>query len=217
MRLWTWQKQGFDIADKDTKVKSRENSFYLNYPDPAKCKRFIKAYSKLWEKLGTYKFHWYYTEENEAKNKASYEEYFCNDRVLWKVEVPDGMVFKKICGAAWSYSIGEKQLPGGLYDYWKYKAISMSASPVLVGKWQQACCDFWESKSEDELWDLLILDEYVEPCTQVLVLHPLEKSWIKPNSIKEDKWWEILTRNQYSSTSYTGTLPCLRCPGRTGN
>ena len=80
MRLWTWQKRGFSLADKESKVESPENSFYLNDPCKAEARCYSRAYKKLWEKLGTCQFHWYFTDEKEAKNEGTCRENCTNDR-----------------------------------------------------------------------------------------------------------------------------------------
>jgi hypothetical protein len=113
MRLWTWQKKGFSLSDKSTKVESLENSHFLNDSGigEGERKHFRNVYDKLFEKLGTCQFHWYFIEEDEAKNEASHCEFFKQNRVLWEVDAPDGKLFKKICSIAWNCLLGRQVFP----------------------------------------------------------------------------------------------------------
>ena len=212
MRLWTWQKEGFDIRDKNVKVESLKNSLYLNDSYISKEQReiFKKVYTKIYEKLGTCQFHWYFTEEDEAKREASHLEFSKLGRVLWEIEVPVGKVFKRICNIAWSYLLQSPGIPSKLSNYWKNH---LNLDDPRIEPFEQNFHDFWKDKSEEELWDLLFLEKYVDGCTDVLLSHPLEKSWIRRNPIEEDKWWEITKGNQHSKGSYTCTLPCYKCSG----
>jgi hypothetical protein len=55
MRLWTWQKEGFDIRDGNTPVESLKNSFFIKTADDPK--HFEQAYTKLYEIVETDQFH----------------------------------------------------------------------------------------------------------------------------------------------------------------
>jgi len=214
MRLWTWQKQGFSPDDKNIKVESLENSMYLNN-DALDVGLFKRVYNKLWEKLETCQFHWYYTEESEAKD--AHHEYPANDRMLWEVNVPDDKIFGRVCEIAWNCLLKRQPGTSQLSDYWKAKALREmpGKSRQLIKEWEQNLSKFWKRKSEDELWDLLLLDKYVEGCTQILLCHPLKGCWIERNPIVEGEWWEISKGNKSSPGPYTDTLPCRKCSGRT--
>ena len=82
-----------------------------------------------------------------------------------------------------------------------------------IEKWEQKFRNFWESKTEEELWDLLFLEGTVEGCTSVLLCHPLENNWIVRNPIQEGKWWETKL-NRYGPLLYDSPLPCEGCKGR---
>jgi len=213
MRLWTWQKQGFDLTDQDVHVESLKNSHFLNniYISKAERDHFRQAYTNLFKTVGSCQFHWYFTEEYEAKSEASHLEFSQQGRVLWEIDVPVANVFKKICNTAWNRLLDRNTFPSKLYDYWNREA---NHNVSLIELWKQEFEDFWESKPEDELWDLLFLEKCVGECTDVLLCHPLNDSWIIRNPIKEGKWWNIYKKNQYSPTSYTSTLPCSKCSGR---
>lgn len=213
MRLWTWQKQGFDLTDQNVQVESLENSHFLNNIYISKTERdnFKHVYIKLFETLETDQFHWYFTEEDEAKSKESHLEFPPRGRVLWEIDVPVAEVFKRICDIAWNRLLNGNTFPSKLYDYWRLKA---NYDHSLIKKCEQKFHDFWESKSEDELWDLLFLEKCVDECTDILLCHPLDDSWIIRNPINEGKWWDIHRGNRYGPTSYTSSLPCSRCSGR---
>jgi len=129
---------------------------------------------------------------------------------LWEIDIPVANVFKRICDIAWSRLLDRNTYPSKLYDYWRLKA---NYDHSLIEKCKQGFEDFWESKSEDELWVLLFLEGTVEGCTQVLLRHPLENAWIVRNPIKECEWWETKQR-QDGSQLYTCPLPCEECSGR---
>ena len=218
MRLWTWQKQGFDLTDEKIQVESLENSHFLNdiYIPKAERDHFIQVYTKLFETLGSCQFHWYFTEEDEAKSEASHLEFSQQGRVLWEIDVPVANVSKRICNIAWNRLRDANCVPHKLNQYWKNRAIKEGHSEYWQQqkKWEQEFHHFWESKSEDELWNLLFLEKCVDGCTQVLLCHPLHDSWIIRNPIKEGEWWDIRRGGRDSPTSYTSTLPCSRCSGR---
>ena len=213
MRLWTWQKHGFDLTDQNVCVESLENSHFLNDINIPKVMRvhFIKIYKELYKRLETDQFHWYFIEEDDAKCEASHLEFYKQNRVLWEVEIPDGNVFQIICDITWNRLLKRCIVPLKLRDYWERKA---NYDDSLIDKWKQDFNNFWESKSEDELWDLLFLDECVDGCTQVILYHPLDDLWVIRNPIKEGKWWDFCRRNRYGPTSYTSSLPCTICSGR---
>lgn len=210
MRLWTWQKRDFDITNKDVRVENLENSQYANGPGENRSEHFKTIYSRLFKKLGTDQFHWFFKEEDEAKSKESHIEFYKQGRVLWEINVPVANVFKRICGIAWNHLLKTNTFPSKLHDYWRLKA---NYDHSLIEKWKQEFEDFWGSKSEDELWDLLLLKKAVEGCTQVLLRHPLENTWIVRNPIDESNWWETKKR-QDGSRLYTCPLPCEECLGR---
>jgi len=214
MRLWTWQKQGFDLKDKSRRVESLKNSFFLkDVEDP---EHFRQVYTKLHETLGTSQFHWYFTEESEAKSQSSHLQWFDRDCVLWEVNVPVGEVFKKTCSIAWNYLLERQAVPRKLCSYWKHKAIDEAESEAtrLMKKWEQEFHDFWESKSEDKLWDLLFLDKCVDWCTDIMLRHPLDDSWVVRDPIKEGKWWKMYKGNACGPKSFNSPLPCDGCSGQ---
>jgi len=222
MRLWTWQKQGFDLTGQNVQVRSLENSHFLNDIHIPKAQRdhFTQVYTKLFGILGGCQFHWYFTEEDEAKGKESYSEFSKQNRVLWEVDAPDGKSFKKICSIAWNRLL-ERHLerhvvPIKLCNYWKVKAISEAASEAehRMEKWEQEFHGFWENKSEDELWDALFLEKCVDGCTDILLRHPLDDSWVVRNPIKEGIWWKMYKGNACGPKLFNSPLPCDGCSGR---
>lgn len=212
MKLWTWQKQGFDISDRNTEVKSLENSFYpTNIANP---EHFKQIYTKLYEKLGTSQFHWYFTEENEAKNEASHLEWHNQGCELWEVDVPIKdvpikRVFKIVCSSAWKYLLKETFAPKWLQYDWH---CMVNSDKDRIEKWKQCFICSWNGKSEEELWDALFLEKYVDGCTSILLRHPLNDSCIVRNPIKEGIWWEKCRYN--SNPPYDCALPCNGCIDR---
>ncbi|HUV64085.1 MAG TPA: hypothetical protein VMW24_09310, partial [Sedimentisphaerales bacterium] len=177
MHLWTWQKKRFNIGDESTPVGSFGHSEYLNNAYIPKSERdhFKLQYGKLFKRLGTPQFHWYYTEENEATGGEDESSIFGCE--LWEVAAPDEKVFKRVCNKAWYY-------------------LLYPSKRTQVAEHERSHHAFWaKMKSESELWDRLFLDETVEGCTSVLLRHPLEGSWIVRNPIKEGKWWETKKQN----------------------
>lgn len=205
IRLWTWQKKTeFDLANGEQKVESLDNSVFADSPN------IMRAYNKLFKKLGTDQFHWYFTQEYEAKNNPSHIQWYKQGCMLWEVKVPIERIFKKVCGIAWTYLLNRPAPPGQLYHDWKKLS---GYDPEKIEQWEQNFKDFWEKKSEQELWDNLFMETFVDGCTDVLLLHPLEKSWITRNPIEEGKWWEV-DKAACGSQKYFRLLPCDRCSGQ---
>lgn len=176
MRLWTWQKEGFDIRDENTPVKSFKYTEYINTNqlDPQLFKR---QYAKLIKIIETSQFHWYYTDEIEAKTFQS------PGTVLWEVNVPVEKILRKVCKIAWSNLLNRPTCPDRLFDDWKRIDI------IQFEKFKQDFYDFWNRKSEEELWEMLFLETCVDGCTTILLNHPLDDSWIVKDPNKEVKWW----------------------------
>jgi len=209
MRLWTWQKKGFHLADKSRRVESLSNSLFLKVvEDP---ERFRQVYTKLHETLETSQFHWYFTEESEARSQCSHLQWFDRDCVLWEVNVP-GEVFKTVCSTAWNCLLrGSVLRPERLRDDWTRLS---KYDKSLEKKWEQDFYDFWKGKSEEELWDALFLEKCVDGCTDILLRHPLDDSWVVRDPIKEGKWWEMFRGNACGPKTHDRALPCDGCAGR---
>ena len=211
MRLWTWQKKGFDLTDNNPRVESLKNSFFLKVVDDPE--HFKQVYTKLHETLGTSQFNWYFTEESEAKNQASHLQWFNRDCMLWEVKVPVGeVVFKTVCSITWGRLLNISAIPFRQLtcDWERLSKYDES----LIEKWKQNFHDFWKDKSEEELWDTLFLEKCVDGCTDILLCHPLDDSWVVRNPIKEGKWWKMLNVNACRTPLHNSPLPCDGCSGR---
>jgi hypothetical protein len=209
MRLWTWQKQGFHLADRSHKVKSLENSLFLN--DAMHREHFKRVYEKLYERVPTPDFQWYFTEENEAKNEGSHRIWYDHGCVLWEVNVPLELIFRKVCNVAWTYLLKRPTIPPALNLDWQ---ILSNYNQDQIKEWKRSFDDFWKGKSEEELWDDLFLETCVDGCTDILLCHPLEDSWIKRDPSKQGKWWKMFTGNVRRPGLYNRALPCDGCLGR---
>ena len=209
MRLWTWQRQGFSLTDEGSKVDSLKYSVYLNGSAEEYADIFKKTYKKLWGKLGTDQFHWYCADEDEAKDFADSE----NNVVLWEVEIPDEAIFRRVCSIAWNHLLGRQLVPKRLKDYWQSEAPASQLSEIIAERTSEFA-EFWKGKSEDQLWGMLFLNTCVEGCTQVLVQHPLDESWVVKNPEEEGRWWNAPEGNRYDPGPYVDALPCRNCLGR---
>ncbi len=89
-----------------------------------------------------------------------------------------------------------------------------SNNKSLEKKYKQNFHDFWKDKSEEELWDALFLEKCVDGCTDILLCHPMDDSWVVRNPIKEGKWWEMLNVNACRTPLHNSPLPCDGCSGR---
>jgi hypothetical protein len=212
MRLWTWQKEEFDISDKYTPVKIFKYSDYIHKArSEEESQLFKRQYAELIKRLKTSQFHWYFADENDAKRESSHLQWFNQGCVLWEVEVPVGEVLKMVCSIAWNCLLELPILPPKrLFDDWPRLPEYNEGQEK---NWQKDFHNFWKNKSRNELWDLLFLNTYVDGCTDILLDHPLESNWIVKNPIKDGKWWELL---KYSPGPkiYDCPLPCDECPGR---
>jgi len=208
MRLWTWQKRGFHLADGSRRVKGL-SPFPQLVADPG---HFRQVYTKLYERLGTSQFHWYFTDESEAKGRNSHLQWFERDCLLWEVNVPSGEVFKIVCGIAWNCLLMKSVVrPRRLLGDWKRLS---RYNRSLEEKWMQDFDDFWKSKSEEELWAALFLERCVDGCTDILLRHPIDDSCVEKDPIKDGLWWETYRGNSFAPKIHDCPLPCERCVGR---
>jgi len=161
--------------------------------------------------LKTSDFHWYFIEDSEAKNKASHRTWYQQGCTLWEVNVPLERVFRKICNIAWTYLLKRPSVPPELSRDWE---IIANYKQDRIKEYERNFCEFWKEKSEKELWDGLFLKNCVDGCTDILLRHPLEDSWIERDPSKEGKWWNVYTGNARRPGLYSRSLPCDGCPGR---
>lgn len=142
MRLWTWQSKDFSIIDSLKKVDSLKYSRYLAERIPESIRsQFSPVYQRLWDILGTNQFHWYYTEEKDAKSKECNLEYNKGE-ILWEVDVPIDHIFKIVCSVAWNYLLGKRNyrnLIRGMYGF------------ILDEEFEENFNLFWGQKDEDQL------------------------------------------------------------------
>jgi len=198
MRLWTWQSKDFSIIDSKLKVDSLEYSRYLaeRIPEPERS-RFLSLYQRLWAILRTDQYHWYYTEEKDAKSEESKLEY-TKGEILWEVKVPIDDIFKIVCSVAWNrLRKKEPYLTQAIREYLRKTELTYNYDK-LCNKFEE----FWKQKTEDQLWGLLLLDlneshdmspiflEIIKPCTQVLLRHPVKEEWVTKNPFKSVNWWK---------------------------
>jgi hypothetical protein len=169
MKLWTWQNPKFDITDPSTPVESRKYSEYLDH---------LTKYEKLWSILGTDQFHWYYTDEEEATNNCSLLEY--KGKILWEVDVPEDKIFKKMCCMTWHWILNNMEAsPPKIFEHslnifwWTNR-----------NAFYKDCNKYWRDMDSPQLWNCLFYDCGFKQCYQVLVRHPLAKSWVTKNMLK---------------------------------
>ena len=148
MRLWTWQSKDFSIIDSEQKVDSLTYSSYLakQFPEQERS-RFLSLYQRLWDALRTDQYHWYYTEEQDAKSKYI-EEY--KGKVLWEVDVPINNIFKIVCSIAWNYLRGKPNVIRQIYGF----------KSLLDEEFTEKFNLFWGQKNEGQLWELLLLSRF---------------------------------------------------------
>ncbi len=193
MKLWTWQSKDFSIIDPSKKVDSLKYSPYLAEQIPeSERQRFFKVYKKLWDLIGTCQFHWYSTNKKDVGNPECHK-----GKLLWEVDLPQDRIFKVVCSSAWFRLIGRNDyVPEYIRDFWFRK------EPWNYDRLEKKFKAFWEKKTEDQLWGLLLLDssslrntssfflEIIKQCTQILIRHPVREEWVTKNPFKLDNWWE---------------------------
>jgi hypothetical protein len=177
MRLWTWQKP--DVSLVDGEYDNLTHSYYINDRSIAKSEReqFKKAYIKLWNRLGKkenekIKIIYCYLEEKEAKDKTNKIN---ENKILWEMDVPETQI-TYICSVAWHWILyGKDGVPYAPPD-----TIFQLCHSVTGISWKQFIKEFnekWRNMSEDVLWDILLLENPVDSCSEALVIHPLERGW----------------------------------------
>jgi len=215
MLLWTWQHKDFSIINPEQKVEPLKYSTYLN------DKNILKAYQKLWDILETCQFHWYSATREEDRISVRPSQYR-KDEFLWEVKIKKDNMFKVVCFLTWSRLIGRKiYIPQHIHDLWLRKA------PDKYDELEKEFKSFWECKTEDQLWKLLLLDSnglhdissVLRPCTQVLLRHPVKEEWVTKNPIKLGNWWESQERSVSTpapqvNCDFATKIPCHQCPWR---
>jgi len=171
MRLWTWQKKGFDITDPEMVVDSRRYSAYYDDPSLPGVK---EAYEELWRRLEITQIIWCYTQEDEAKD-------IWKGHVRWELDVDKGDVLAFLSASAWNKIIGVKEFtpPIGLWLQWKREALKRTPSDPhcrdrIIEELKRA---YWAPEPVQQLWKRLWLED-VSDDTWALLKHPIEKSWV---------------------------------------
>ena len=198
VRLWTWQKRGFDITDPNIRIEPKYSKYLDASYNPDYCERHQKAYKQLYEYLGTNQFLWCHTNFEDAINGYYHEEN--KDNILWKINLPEDHVFKKICDMAWHWIVSDGvTLPSKIFaNYLSIKDLSSLAKNLD---------EYWQNMTPKQLWDRLFIEYWGQPCYQVLILHPINKSWIIENPLKDTNWWHTITTR---STHYKPGFPPSR-------
>ena len=166
MLLWTWQRKEFSITDGNTQVDSRRYSDHLRCD--CSSAGFKNAYKDLWRTLGTDQFHWYYTQEKDAKSPKDINQ----GKVLWTVEAPEEDIFRRVCPYAWTTLAGE---PIDMPPDWFQQVHKAGGQPYRYAR------DFmtgWLEMSREDLLDSLIVRCAHVGCTQILLQHPIPKEWV---------------------------------------
>lgn len=213
--MWTWQRKGFDITNPTIPVNTKKHSTYWNHPDEQTRSHFRIVYNKLWVKLGTDQFHWYYCDENGAISDSSLVEYG-TDAFLWELEIPQNKIWKIACSASWEFLRGNISfVPRGLIQSWMGRLRKENPKELSGGKLdelQKDFLEFWKQKGEDELWDLLLLKKIVPCCSQALLKHPIDKGFVVKNPLTDGRWWNRV-EERCPVVKNIQPLPCLQCPG----
>lgn len=190
MRLWTWQNRKFDITDPNTRVETKSYSKDLDASyNPDYCNRHLKAYEILWGILKDDQFHWCYTNWEDAINSSSLASY--KGKILWELDMPEDMIFKKICGMDWHWIVSDGiTLPSNIFEnlfrkllpflFWNYNKIPFE--PFFNQPWRDM--------KRRQLWDCLFAECGVHQCYDVLVHHPVNASWVVKNPRKNINWWQ---------------------------
>jgi hypothetical protein len=179
MRLWTWQNPNFVITDPNMPVESKTYSKCLNVNRPSgKANKHLKEYEKLWSILGTDQFHWYFTDREEATSNISMTVY--KGAFLWEIEVPENLVFKRICGMAWHLILDDSNpWPGTTFENLYIYLLNILSFKYSRNAFAEEFSRPWQDmKKRQQLWDCLFAECGVRQCYDVLVRHPVDASWV---------------------------------------
>jgi hypothetical protein len=200
MILWTWQTKGFDII-KST-IEHRKSSWINNFPKyPELCKILSKRLKKD-------SFIWCFTQEEPWKKEK---------REKWELCIPQNHV-RFICSITWNWILARSNNTKSNCDINTLFNIIKCHKPTLNRpEFQKQFHHGWKDKSDDELWQILILEKYVgAPCTHAIVSCPIERKWENKNPTKDGKWWETINPNPNSKAFYSNDIVCPTCPFRNG-
>lgn len=183
MRLWTWQNPKLSLFDPNVKVNSLKYSSYLNDPciTESERQRFKEVYRKVWKLLGTDQILWCFTTEEDAKGQASILAFQKRGKVLWELDVPKDLIKAHYCSVAWHWIL--YGTPCTLPE--KFRRLPYPEKK----QFNQSFNDYWKGKTEEQVWDVLFLDRVTEGCSDVLIRHPIEESWVIKDPNKIGKWW----------------------------
>ena len=156
--LWSWQTVGIEITELT--VDHEKSPWVDNFP------KYPELCEMLSELIETNQFIWCFTQKVKR----------FEDREKWELSVPKNRV-RLFCSITWNWILSRSngktcncQIPDRLWDL----------SPQLGhAEFQKGFHDAWKNKTNEELWDMLLVDEIGDACTEALVLCPIEKEWIR--------------------------------------
>jgi hypothetical protein len=188
MKLWTWQNRKLRITDAGMKLDSRTHSTYYNDRAFPNAK---EAYEELWEQLGTCQILWCYTEQRYAIKGADHEY---RGKVLWELDVPEAGFLTRVCGYAWHWLFAGKGCPG--VPEFEHLRPLIEDLYALVGerysldRFFEDFNAFWRKLPRKSLWQVLFVDCGIQGCCDILVRHPVEKTWVTKDPNKVGAWWK---------------------------
>ncbi|MFC1762941.1 hypothetical protein ACFL6U_12790 [Planctomycetota bacterium] len=154
MRVWTWQKEGFDITGSRPVDSARFSDYFGPDWHPDDQARFRQAYQMLWDILGTDQFHWYYIQQADAEKRNSINE----NKLLWTVEVPDNQIFRVVCTCAWSAMRNERVYMPRWDGVQRLKSLGRYLKPEEIDELKRyipsscTCLPYWEDLMRTDQW-----------------------------------------------------------------
>lgn len=180
MRLWTWQRAGFDITDPKVTVDSLKHSEYLNDPYfTTDNDRRREVYKQLWTRLGTSQLHWCHTDWPRAEAYGNHLEGYA----LWELEIDRQDVCWPVCSMAWHWLLEQRETcpPEGFE--WIWRVFRKFDSSYHREEFARDFSLAWTVRTIEERWTMLYCADIVPGCTDVLLPHPVDPSHVVSCSV----------------------------------
>jgi hypothetical protein len=154
MRLWSYHSPDFSLVDGKIDPEKSDHA-----------RRYRKAYEELWRRLGTSQFIWCVTSKEGWPRK----EGFCE----WELEVPKTAFFQIVDSMVWAGIRGENPDPP-IPLRQSLKVVSLQRP---AGWYEQQVSQMLHPPGDP--WESLFLASADDPRADVLLRHPVERSWVK--------------------------------------
>ena len=159
MRLWSYQSPEFSLVEGRVEPEKSES-----------VRKYRRAYEGLWAKVGTDQLVWCCTSSDDWQPEPGCCE--------WILEVPERCIFRIVDEMLWAGIRGETCWPASVRSRLQDEAYAKYADPDRADEWVGEQIALLVNPLGDP-WDSLFLSDPRDPRASVVLLHPVERDWVK--------------------------------------